>query len=242
MKKVLLGVIGCLAAAAAQAQDWGGAYAGLSLGRFQAKSTWTTTQLGDGASLICPPGCPSTQDAEIGAIGAQYAAHAGYNWSLGRSGFVGLEAGLGNTNARKTLTRTPGFSEDSQVDRVEAKYEWNASLVGRAGVGIGRLALYGLAGPSWQQMSIRFTCPSVADSWCTSGSNRETRAEARMGWVAGVGGEWQLPQRWVARLDFRYAKYRDRDYEFFGNSGTDQVFVRTTLKTSVLALGVSYRF
>ena len=48
--------------------------------------------------------------------------------------------------------------------------------------------------------------------------------------------------RWSTRLDYRYAKYEDKDYVFFAKSATDTVSVRTGAKTYTLALGFAYRF
>ncbi len=242
MNKLLAGLLGALAAFAAQAQDWSGAYGGVSLARFKGSSTWTTNQLGDPA--VCPPTCFSGLEGDLGATGVQYAAHLGYNWALGRNAFVGLEGGVGNVNSRGRIDRTPGWMEDMQFDRITATYEWNASVVGRVGVGAGPLFLYGLLGPTWQKMSIRFECgdPAGPNSWCLGGPITENRADVRFGIVGGVGAEWRLHSRWAARLDFRYARYEDKEYSFFGNTATDQVFANTTLRTSALALGVSYRF
>ncbi|HUQ25890.1 MAG TPA: outer membrane beta-barrel protein [Burkholderiales bacterium] len=236
MTKVLLAIFACLTALPALAQS--GAYAGVSLGRFQAKSTWTTTQLSDPA--ICPPTCLSSQDADLGATGAYWAGHVGYDWRLGAA-FVGLEGGVGSANARQTLDHVPGWTDDGmQTDRITATYEWNISVVARAGLVAGPVVLYGLAGPSWQKTSIGFDCPS-GTSWCNT-SQHENRADVRFGWTGGGGAEFRLPHRWAARLEYRYAKYEDREYTFFGNSATDQVFAKVTLKTNTVTLGVSYRF
>jgi len=242
MHRILLAIIGCLLATAVEAQGWGGGYVGASAGRFKAKSTWSTIQLGDPA--VCPPGCLSDQDASLDASGWYWAAHVGYNVALGRVAFVGIEGGVGNANAKTTLDHVPGWTNDGmQVDRITATYEWNASVVGRAGITAGPVVLYGLAGPSWQKVSIRFTCPSdpvLGNSWCAT-AHQENRADVRRGWTAGGGAEFRLPARWSARLEYRYAKYEDKEYSFFGNS-VDAVFARTTLKTNLIQLGVSYYF
>ncbi|MEA3193923.1 MAG: outer rane immunogenic protein [Betaproteobacteria bacterium] len=238
MIRVLVAMLAFLTALPALAQS--GAYAGVSVGRFQAKSTWTTTQLGDPA--ICPPTCLSSQDADLGTSAWQWAGHVGYDLALGRAAFVGVEGSVGNnSNARTTLDHVPGWTDDGmQADRITATYEWNMSVVARAGLVAGPVVLYGLAGPSWQKTSVRFECPG-GTSWCNTPQN-ENRADVRFGWTGGGGAEVRLPHRWAARLEYRYAKYEDKEYSFFGNSGTDQVFAKVTLKTSVVSLGLSYRF
>lgn len=239
MNKLLIGLIGCIAAFTAHAQDWGGSYAGVSLGRFSAKSTWTTTQLGDPA--FCAPSCFSSPDADLDANGFYGAGHAGYNWTLGRFAFIGLEAGFGYANASATIDHVPGWNEQMQDDRISAKYQWNASIVGRLGLTAGPVALYGLVGPSWQKVTLRVDCPSSPASWC-SDPQSESRSEVRTGWTAGAGAEFRLPARWRARLDYRYAKYQDKEYTFFGGSPSDTIYAKVSLKTSIVTLGLSYSF
>ena len=239
MKQLLAAMLGCVAALAAHAQDWGGIYAGASIGRFQAKSTWTTTQLGDPAT--CPPGCLASEEADLGARGLAYGFHIGHNWMLGRAGFVGVEAQAGNVNVRSVVNRAPGFSENSQTDSLETNYEWHLNLLGRAGVIAGPVALYGLAGPSLQRISVRFVCPGTGDSWCNS-SRVDTRTDVRLGFMAGGGVEWRVHRRWTARLDYRYARYEDKEHSFFSDSAAEAVFAKITLRTSLVALGFSYRF
>lgn len=247
MNRVLLAIIGCVLATTAWGQGWGGGYIGASLGRIKAKSTWTTTQLGEGVTQFCPPNCISSLDGDLGASGWHWAAHAGYNWTFGPA-LLGVEGSVGNANAKGTIDHVPGYLDDGmQRDRIVATYEWDGSIVGRIGFAAGPVLLYGLAGPSWQKRSIRFSCPGDpigANSYCISGSYEENRADVLSGWTAGGGAEFRLHRRWTARLDYRYAKYKDKDYIYFRNTpaGVDSVFATVTLKTSVVHLGVSYRF
>lgn len=237
MGRILFG-LACLAATVAHAQDWSGPYAGVSVGYFDARSTWTTTQLGDGAGVICPPTCSPPQDENIGGRSAQFAGHVGYTWALGRSGFIGFEVNAGKTNAGKTLRRTPGF-DPSDEDTIDVNYDWNLSVAARFGFASRRTAFYGLLGPSWQNVEIHYACPGTA-SWCLSA--RETRrSDARFGWVAGAGMEWRFDPRWSTRLDFRYAKYKDMDYAFFAES-PEAVHATVSLQTTTLNLGVTYHF
>lgn len=239
MSKLLLGFFALLATAVAHAQDWRGPYIGVSVGYFDARSTWTTTQLGDGATITCPPACDSPTDEQIGARSAQFGTHVGYNWALGRSSFIGLEVAGGKTNASKTMQRTPGF-DGSGDDRIDVNYDWNVSLAARVGFTAGRAAFYGLIGPSWQNVEIHYVCPGTA-SWCLSA--RETRrSDARFGWVAGAGMELRVDPRWSTRLDLRYAKYKDMDYIFFADAQTDTVFASVSLQTITLSLGLTYHF
>lgn len=238
MKKLLAAMIGCIAATAAQAQDWAGPYAGAYLGRFQAKSTWTTTQLADPA--VCPPGCLASEDADLGARGGAYGIHVGHNWRLGRAAFAGVEALAGNVNARSIVERAPGFTEVSQTDRVETNYEWHISVLGRAGIAAGPVAFYAGAGPSWQRMSVRFVCPGTGDSWCNS-PRVGTHTDIRFGFMAGAGAEWRVHRRWAARFDYRYARYQDKEHSYFSDTA-EAVFARITLRTSLVSAGFSYRF
>ena len=246
MYKLLLAIVGCLLAFAVQAQSWRGAYAGVSLGGFKAKSTWTTDQLGGGINQVCPPNCLGSQDADFSANGYYAGAHAGYNWVLGGHWLLGLEGGFGNTNAKGSIDHTPGWLEANQSDRIDATFEYSGSIVARLGLAAGPLVLYGVAGPSWQKVSLRYQCsgdPIGNASWCLSARN-EKKADVWSGWTAGGGAEWRLSNRVSARLDYRYSKYKARDFEFFANTPAqvDTVFAHMTLRTHVLGIGASYRF
>jgi opacity protein-like surface antigen len=237
--RLALALFGLLAATAAQADDWSGAYLGISAGRLAGKSTWTTTQL----STVCPDNCFSDLTADLSANGVYYGGHLGYNWALGRWVLLGIEAGAGNSNASGNIDHVPGYRPENSIDRITADYGLSYSVVGRFGFTAGPVLLYGLAGPSWQKMSLRVDCPSPDPvSWCGI-PRTETDSSMRSGWTAGGGLEFQLPWRLNARLDYRYAKYKDKDHVFFAASEDgEQIYAKTSLKTSVVTLGVSYRF
>ena len=252
MYRLLTLLLGVLAATAAHADEsWQGAYIGLSGGRFESDSKWTTTQMGfqDPTTICAPavaPACFSSPEATVGAQGPYAAGHAGYNWAVGRWFLLGLEAGAGYTNAKSnTIPYTPGWFDQDQDDRLSAKYGWNASLVGRAGFTAGPVLLYGVAGPSWQKVTIDYQClgnGTGTNSFCST-PQAESRSDVRFGWIAGGGLEVRLATHWTTRIDYRYAQYETKDYTFFSDSPNGEVvFARTTLKTTLFTLGVSYRF
>jgi opacity protein-like surface antigen len=212
----------------------------------QANSTWTTTQLGDGTKIFCPPSCIiGNPEADLGARGFQASLHAGRNWTVAGGLVIGAEASLGYANAERTVGSTPGWFDPPSLDRITANYQWNASLAARAGFVAGPALLYGLAGGSLQKMALRYDCPGSpavpTSSWCTSGSFSETKDEVHLGWLAGLGVEWRLSQAWLARLDYRYAKYPDQEYTFFAGTA-DVVSAKVTLSTQALGLGLLYQF
>jgi outer membrane immunogenic protein len=242
MRRLLLVIVGCLAATAARADDWSGGYFGLSAGGFKGRSTWSTTQLGPGNAVVCPPTCLSSTEAQFSdANGGTAGVHLGWNWLVGGHLLFGLETGAGSTNSRGTINHTPGWVDVAPADNITATYEYNGGAIGRVGLVAGPVLLYGLAGPWWQKVSIRYNCTGNTNSWCLS-SQSENKADSLRGWIAGGGLEWRVASRWSARLDYRYAKYEDKDYTFFSKSASDTVFVRTGAKTYTLALGISFRF
>lgn len=242
MRRLLWVILGCLAALPAQAEDWSGGYIGLSAGGFKGRSTWSTTQLGPDTAIVCPPSCLSSTDAKFSdANGYIAGGHLGYNWLLGGHFLLGLEAGAGGSNARGTLRYTPGWIDVDSPDEIRTTYEYNGGAIGRLGLVAGPMLFYGVAGPWWQKVSVRYSCTGGTNSWCLN-PQTENKANVLRGWTAGGGIEWRIASRVSTRLDYRYAKYEDKDYSFFGNSATDAVIARTTNKSYTLGLGISYRF
>jgi len=242
MRRLLFVIVGCLAATAARADDWSGGYIGLSAGGFQGRSTWSTTQLGPDNAVICPGFCLSDTDAKFSdANGGTAGAHFGWNWLIGGHLLLGLETGAGSTNSRGSINHTPGFVDVDSTDDITATYEYNGGALARVGLVAGPVMLYGMGGPWWQKVSIRYNCTSLTNSWCLT-SQSENKADILRGWMAGGGMEVRVAKRVSTRLDYRYAKYEDKDYTFFGKSATDTVFARTGAKTYTVTLGVSYRF
>jgi len=242
MRGLLVLIFGCLAACAARADDWSGGYFGLSAGGFKGRSTWSTTQLGPDDAIVCPPACQSDTNAKFSdANGYTAGGHLGWNWLFGGHLLLGLEAGAGSTNSRGSISYTPGWVDVGSTDDITATYEYNGGAAARLGLVAGPVMIYGIAGPWWQKVSVRYNCTGGAGSWCLS-SQSENKADILRGWMAGGGLEWRVASRWSTRLDYRYAKYEDKDYTFFSKSATDTVFVRTGAKTYTIAVGVSYRF
>jgi outer membrane immunogenic protein len=230
-----------LAAMAAQAEDWSGGYVGVSAGGFKGRSTWSTTQLGPDSAVLCPPTCLSSTNAEFSDNGNHAGAHLGYNWLLGGHLLLGLEAGAGGSNSRGSLKYTPGWIDTPPSDDITATYEYDGGAAARFGLVAGPILIYGIGGPWWQKVSVRYNCPANTNSWCNTPQS-EKKADVLRGWMAGGGVEWRVASRLSTRLDYRYAKYEDKDYTFFSQSASDTVFARTAVKTYTVALGVSYRF
>jgi len=242
MRRLLIVILGGLAATAAQAEDWSGGYIGLSAGGFNGRSTWSTTQLGPDNAVVCPPTCLSGTTADFSdANGGTAGAHIGWNWLFGGHLLLGLETGAGSTNSRGSLKYTPGWVDIDSTDEITATYEYNGGALGRVGLVAGPVMIYGMGGPWWQKVSVRYNCTAGTNSWCLTPQS-ENKADILRGWMAGAGMEVRVASRWSTRLDYRYAKYEDKDYTFFSRSATDTVFVRTSAKTYSVLLGVSYRF
>ena len=242
MRRLLIAILGCLAAAAAQADDWSGGYVGLSAGGFKGRSTWSTAQLGPDSAVACPGFCLSGTEASFSdATGGIVGVHVGWNWLMGGHLLVGFEPALGFTHSRGSINHTPGWFDANSSDEITATYEYNGGVAARLGLVAGPLLVYGVGGPWWQKVSVRYNCTGGTNSWCLT-SHSETKGDILRGWMAGGGVEWRVASRWSTRLDYRYAKYEDSDHSFFASSPTDTVSARTSAKTYTFALGFSYRF
>jgi len=240
MRRLLFVIVGCLAAMAAQAEDWSGGYIGLSAGGFRGKSTWTTVELAS-QPVTFTPGFSDPNASFSDANGGQAGVHFGWNWLFANHFLLGLETGAGSTNSRGSLNHTPGWLDVDSTDEITATYEYNGGALARVGLVAGPVMVYGIGGPWWQKVSIQYNCPSTTNSWCLL-PHSERKADILRGWMAGGGMEMRLAKRVSTRLEYRYAKYEDKDYTFFSKTPTDTVLARTGAKTYTLSLGLSYRF
>jgi outer membrane immunogenic protein len=99
---------------------------------------------------------------------------------------------------------------------------WFGTLRGRAGFAMNNVLMYGTVGLAYGTLKAQSTLTGVTES------------KTSLGWAAGVGLEVGLTANWTARAEYLYVDLSDRAYGLTGTSNG--------LETSVLRLGVYYRF
>ncbi len=150
---------------------------------------------------------------------------AGYNLPLGGLLIAGVEADIGIMNI--------GGDDKPVFDGHSWKPAFGplwGSLRGRIGMPLmDSLLIYGTAGVAFMQ----------TDNWTLGNNFNESSwdAKTRTGWVAGVGVEYALNERWSAKAEYLYMDFgRHRGY----TEDNDPYHFDDSMH--LLRMGVNYRF
>ncbi|KJF67042.1 outer membrane protein [Rhizobium nepotum] len=135
----------------------------------------------------------------------------GYNYDLGNSWVVGIEADFdknwGDDSA--TILGT-GF---------DYGFDWQGSVRGRVGYAFDRALLYGTAG--WAYARGYAEVPGIVDE-----------KETFNGYTVGVGLDYAFTDMMFGRIEYRYTDFGDKDFNFGGaaiNADVDQHAIRVGL-------------
>lgn len=196
--------------AVAETFDWSGGYIGAQIGGRWAKNfmQWDAPN-GNSNSTQRPHGV---------AVGG----YGGYNWQFGQI-VTGIDVGL----IANTLTDDdPDWNLYAHVD---AKAKVIGNVNARIGYAFGRILPYMTAGysygrydNSYVQMFQYPNPPSLNESF------------SRSGWNIGAGVDAALTQNWIARAEYRYTDFGERD---FSNTALPFEF-----KQQTATLGIAYKF
>jgi outer membrane immunogenic protein len=186
----------------------------------------------------------------------------GYNWLISANWIVGLEAdidgiaGKGSSNVGSAAT-VPSFpattiaqsaSVSSGIDdlgsaRARLGFLWAPNLLI---YGTGGLA-YGSATAS-TEISQHATGPNgLPPSWTAAGRYSETR----IGWTAGLGGEWMVTAHWTAKIEYLHYDLGSVTYglnPLVTNAVVAAPFTVNALQSTanfngdVIRTGVNYKF
>ncbi len=157
--------------------------------------------------------------------------NAGYGWgsALGAdpSGYLlGLQAGYNFFVASNVLA---GIETDISITSIEGSNAGNTisldylgTVRGRLGMTMDRFYLYGTAGLAYGR----------GDLENAGLSNKQTH----VGWTAGLGVEALIAPNVTARLEYLYADLGKETYQTAGGP------VRTSIDTSMIRMGMNYKF
>lgn len=228
----------------AAAPSWTGFYIGVEGGADWANSGWTTTGLGTDTA---PDG---SAGSHFDQAGGRVGAYAGYNWQISPLFVTGVEADIaGDFFSSKTKSGIPGtlsYVTTPYADSVSAHDGFaDGSVRARLGYLVTPTTLvYGTGGIAFANPKYSVNCPAGGDtSWCTDAESG-SQSPTRVGWTLGAGVETILWTNWVARLEYRYSGFGNKNVTFFPNgaAGFDAITARTSLDTNVVSLGLAYKF
>ena len=196
------------------AMNWGGFYVGAQVGYGwgEAESTFI--------------GVPPPNKLKVKPDGILGGLHAGYNVQSG-SLVYGVEGDIEASGVRKStlfpaVPAILGFSSD-----------WRGSLRLRAGMLVGsNFLLYVTGGLAVAEGKTKLAPPAPA-AFSTSST--------RLGWTAGVGGEYKFAPNWSARLEYRYADFGSNT-AVLPAAFAPATAIRTKYADHTVRVGLSYHF
>jgi outer membrane immunogenic protein len=175
--------------------SWTGCYAGGNVGALFATHAWKD-QVPTDPFYGTDFGTYTTGGALLGVQG-------GCNYQLG-SWVLGIQADYGWSNSSAYNTPPSLFAPQALTDRSQTRSL--ASVTGRAGYAWDRFLAYGKFGGAWQRSTYSLL---VFDQVAASAD------ESRVGWTAGLGGEYAFLDRLTAFVEYDYYHFR-RNTNLFG--------------------------
>ena len=163
--------------------------------------------------------------------GGIYGGHIGYNHQRGQI-VVGVEGTWSALDLQGDTTCAFGIAT------CRRSTDWLATVVGRLGYAMDRAMVYGLAGVAWGKVE--------TDSDALGGVFQFSGSETHVGWVAGVGLEYAVTSKILARVEYNHvdlgSERQDLDVSFLGTPTGTTVPSKVDLSADVIKVGVSWKF
>ncbi len=239
---------------AAPVWSWSGFYIGANLGGVNESTSGTSDFLDPSAlpgdSLTNPQSNSFSSTALIGG------GQVGYNWQAGGMWLLGVEGDWDFTHTNYSFcrqTNTNGAACDNSgldgFESISSNTRWLATARGRLGVTVGNFLFYGTAGVAWGgiETTLSQNCPTGCGSSSLPIALSSTTDTSKVGWVAGVGGEFALQGNWALRLEWLHIDLGTVSNSFSTNGlilGTPSVETTAWSRTErydVIRAGIDYR-
>jgi len=238
------------APAMAPAYNWTGFYVGGNVGGQWGSADPTTSTLSPVAAYFATSSVPA-----IAGVGAQRVNSssvtggftAGYNWQLSNA-VVGLEGDINYFGFKGSATGTApypccvgtNFTIGSSVSS-----DWLATIRGRIGfLATPSWLLYATGGAAIADVKGNFTFTDTFSGATESGAIRDTR----VGWTAGVGGEYAIGNGWSLKAEYLYVDLgrgtvTSNNLFAMGAPTPTQTFTHSVdIKSNIARVGVNYKF
>ncbi|TPK96278.1 porin family protein [Mesorhizobium sp. B2-4-16] len=197
--------------------DWSGLYAGVHFGYAAGNSDLLIAGSGGGGTDLISSLDP---DGFIGGI------HVGFNHEMANRFVLGAEADIAYNDV-DGLTTLAGSGT-----LLKSEIKWSGSARLRAGYAFDRTLPYltvGVAAAKYEVTGITGT-PS---------GNILLHDETHVGWTVGAGVEHAFTDKWIARVEYRYSDFGNKDLSIADGLATA---TNVDLKTHDLRVGLSYKF
>jgi outer membrane immunogenic protein len=200
-----------------------------------------------------PPFNPIRSDSvRLSGSGFTGGAQAGYNWQRDKWVF-GIEGDINynGVNDRSAINRPLAAPLAGNFIHTETdNLQWFGTLRGRAGVTVTpSFLLYGTGGLAFGEVK----SASAVSFTTTADTYAGTLDDTRVGWTAGVGGEWMIAPKWSIKAEYLYidlgkASYTQACTNLAVCGSPPQVAPGATYQTdlrvheNILRVGLNYHF
>jgi len=201
--------------------DWSGFYIGGYAGAAAGKADIT---------FAAAPALGNTSPTTTGALAGLQAGynHQINNWVLGVEGEFGLARLDGARPCGSATDFTGGF--DPFFQTCEDRMNWSGTFAGRLGYATGRSLFYAKAGVAWADGRVNVNCidgsaintisptdchdpkgnhypNSISPKYATADGYGTSAAYDRLGWMVGLGTEFDLGRNWSAKAEYDYIRF-----------------------------------
>ncbi|MBR0786275.1 outer membrane protein [Bradyrhizobium iriomotense] len=239
------------ALAVAPGYNWTGFYVGGNVGGQWGSSNPNTSTVFDPFGYFDPTSVPA-----VNAVGAQHINSssvtggftAGYNWQVNNAVF-GLEGDINHFGFKGGATGSAvypccapfAFTVNSSVSA-----DWLATIRGRIGfLATPHWLLYATGGAAISEVKGNFT---FTDNFFLPASESGSIRDTRVGWTAGVGGEYAVGNGWSLKAEYLYvdlgrATVTSTNLGTFFGPAPASVFTHSfDIKSNIVRVGVNYKF
>jgi outer membrane immunogenic protein len=204
--------------------SWTGFYIGVNGGGIWGRNHQSSIPADPGttafwAACFAVGACPRDYGRNTGSSG-EIGGQFGYNWQVNKWVF-GVETDFQWTdvksNAAIALANVgTGFVPFNGASN--SKLEWFGTTRGRLGfLAAPNFLLYGTGGVAYGSIARSWTANFPGTAQLVAGADRDTR----IGWVAGVGGEWKFNRNWIFGVEYLHMEFDGKSYGAtgFGSAG-----------------------
>lgn len=185
------------------AYTWTGFYVGGNIGGGWSHDSGAP-RCADGAGVPNGALCQNVPGSTINGSGLIGGGQIGYNWQVGPSWLLGVEADIQGADINgSTIVNGPfaffggGLAVPAAEFAASEKLDWFGTARGRVGAIIGPALVYVTGGLAYghAQLDTKFTSPTAFPA---------SAGVTRTGWTAGAGVEWGFTSNWSAKLEGLY--------------------------------------